>query len=70
MPNIFEMINILSSKVKNTEKDALKFDGGNATAGVRVRKNMQEIKKYCKSIRKQIQSTKKKRRNVKKAETN
>lgn len=38
--------------------DAEKFDNGNNTAGTRVRKYMQEIKKLAQSIRAQVSDIK------------
>lgn len=38
--------------------DAEKFENGNNTAGTRVRKNMQEIKKLAQSIRAQVSDIK------------
>jgi hypothetical protein len=42
--------------VKNFEKDFQKFyKNGNKTAGVRIRKDMQELRRFAKSIRDEIQ---------------
>lgn len=38
--------------------DAEKFENGNNSAGTRVRKNMQEIKKLAQSIRAQVSDIK------------
>ena len=37
--------------LQNTLEDALKFDAGNASAGTRVRKALQEVAVGCKTAR-------------------
>ena len=47
--------------VAEMENDVTKFEGGNNSAGARVRKHCQEIKKACKGLRDDVQSMKEKR---------
>jgi len=42
----------------NALRDAEKHDGGNAAAGTRVRKAMQELKVSAQAVRVQVQSDK------------
>lgn len=44
----------LKTLVASIEEDVVKFDGGNATAGTRVRKGMQEIKVLAQTVRTEI----------------
>jgi hypothetical protein len=67
--DIHPMLNDLIKTAINTERDTIKFDNGNFTAGKRVRKNMQKIRRVAKSIRDGIQDEKERRRAVKKAQT-
>ena len=56
MSNLLEQIRDL---VAATEEDCEKFyDKGNAAAGTRVRKNMQEIKALAQELRLDVQKTK------------
>lgn len=44
----------LKTLVAEIEPDVNKFEGGNKTAGTRIRKQMQMIKKAAQNIRNQI----------------
>ncbi len=56
MSNLLEQIREL---VATTEEDYEKFyDKGNAAAGTRVRKNMQELKTLAQELRLDVQKTK------------
>ena len=49
----------LKQLVLDTEKDAEKFyQKGNASAGARIRKNMQELRKLAVDIRKEVSELK------------
>lgn len=49
----------LKSLVNSVEEDCNKFfENGNKSAGVRARKNLQEIKKLAQELRIEIQATK------------
>ncbi len=49
----------LVDMVKSYEKDYRKFyEKGNKTAGIRLRKHMQELRSYAKDIRDEVQEIK------------
>ncbi len=54
-----ESFNTLTALVESVKADVEKFDAGNKSAGTRVRKTMQEVKKLCKTVRDDVQSAKK-----------
>lgn len=62
---VTERIILLSRLVNKGERDARKFDDGNESAGVRLRKHLQKIKNECMSIRKEVQFVRDIRRKVK-----
>ena len=49
--SVEQMLNVLQEIASTAMLDATKFDRGNKTAGVRVRKVMQEVKKQAQEIR-------------------
>jgi RNase P subunit RPR2 len=53
-----QMFEQLKSLLEVAEADYEKFHNGNKTAGTRVRKYMQEIKKIAQEIRVKVQETK------------
>ena len=44
--------------VQQLEADEIKFESGNQSAGTRVRKTLQQIKKVCQEGRKEVQNAK------------
>lgn len=62
MSTIVKLLHMMLRRVEKTEVDARKFDNGNISAGVRVRKQMQKVRKEAKTIRKEIQKGRKKRK--------
>jgi hypothetical protein len=56
----------LHELVLDAMADAGKFDRGNNTAGIRVRKAMQDIRSQAEFIRKEIQRQKRRRKSCKK----
>lgn len=48
----------LESLIASASEDAAKFEKGNKTAGTRLRKKMQEIKKLAQAIREEVSETK------------
>lgn len=62
---ILPILNELIKTAIKTERDTNKFDYGNVSAGKRVRKEMQKIRKIAKRIRVNIQYERYRRRNVK-----
>ncbi len=59
MSKIFDAI---KQKVAEAEGDVTKFDAGNAAAGSRVRKAMQELKDLAQALRKEVLETKEARK--------
>jgi hypothetical protein len=59
MSKIFDAI---KQKVAEAEGDVSKFDAGNAAAGSRVRKAMQELKDLAQAMRKEVLETKEARK--------
>jgi len=59
---IFKLLISIVKRVQKTEVDATKFNHGNNTAGIRIRKHMQKIRKDAKAVRNEVQRVKKKRK--------
>jgi len=55
---IYEMYEELKEILNSSAIDAEKFDGGNSSAGTRVRKAMQEVKAIAQLVRKEVQEQK------------
>lgn len=53
-----DSFNTLVSLVESAKVDAEKVDAGNKSAGTRLRKTMQEVKKLCKAVRDDVQVAK------------
>ena len=51
MGSLTDMIEQLAQTANLTKDDALKCENGNKSAGIRVRKAMQEVKKMAQEIR-------------------
>jgi len=50
-----ETLNKIKELVENLSVDATKFfDNGNKSAGIRARKNAQQVKNLCQDLRKEI----------------
>ncbi len=49
----------LKNIVASMEADVIKFSNGNASAGTRLRKTLQDLKKACQDFRVEIQNVKK-----------
>jgi len=60
MGGIYQMIRELEKITTDIREEANKFDRGNMSAGTRVTKGLQEIKKQAQAIRMQVFETKKK----------
>lgn len=59
MSNVPNTLDDLITLLENTREDYTKFyDGGNASAGTRVRKVMQEVKTLAQETRLHVQATK------------
>jgi hypothetical protein len=55
---IYESYSRLEQIITESMLDATKFVGGNNSAGTRVRKAMQEVKKIAQNIRTEVQEQK------------
>ena len=53
-----ENVNKIKELVASLDSDVAKFEGGNSSAGSRIRKTMQEIKVLCQAVRVEVQETK------------
>jgi len=53
-----ESFNQMKTLMESVQADVDKFDAGNKSAGTRVRKTMQEVKKLCKTVRDDVQAAK------------
>ena len=62
MTDLMKQLKDLKELAETAVTDATKFDGGNRSAGVRVRKAMQGIKKVAQKIREMVQQESNKRR--------
>lgn len=51
----------MQSILNELAKDVDKFNGGNAAAGTRIRKAMQDVKGQAQDLRKQVQEIKNKK---------
>ena len=55
---VFELINNIGNELTNSAQDAVKFIDGNNSAGTRIRKTMQSIKKLAQEVRVEVQAQK------------
>ena len=58
MSEITETLHNISEQLTEAIYDAEKFDGGNSSAGTRVRKAMQNIKNLAQLVRLEVQEQK------------
>ena len=58
MDEITKTLHNISQQVTDAIYDAEKFDGGNNSAGTRVRKAMQNIKNLAQAVRTEVQEQK------------
>jgi predicted transcriptional regulator len=57
-----KILDEIKQKVAEAEADVAKFASGNAAAGSRVRKAMQELKDLAQTVRKEVLETKEARK--------
>jgi len=57
--NILDLLLDIKDLTEDIQPDAEKTLKGNKTAGIRLRKQMQEIKRRCQEIRDRVQDNKK-----------
>ena len=55
---LFKTFMTLSDTVNDSHEDFAKFQGGNKSAGTRIRKRMQEVKILAQRVRVQVQEEK------------
>ena len=55
---VFELINNIGNELTNSAQDAIKFIDGNNSAGTRIRKAMQSVKKLAQEVRVEVQAQK------------
>ena len=53
-----ESVEKIQEVLDNIQSDVTKFGGGNKSAGPRIRKAMQEIKKLAQDVRVEVQTAK------------
>ena len=58
MNKLYNEIDELQNVINNCQSDVTKFIEGNNSAGTRVRKAMQEVKKMAQAIRVEVQDQK------------
>ena len=56
--NLEELLDEMQNEMHGAHEDLEKFNGGNKSAGTRVRKSMQSIKSMAQQVRVQVQETK------------
>ena len=56
--NLVELLDEMQKEIHSAHEDLEKFNGGNKSAGTRVRKSMQSIKSMAQDVRVQVQETK------------
>ena len=58
VPSVHKQYQEIRDVLANLEFDVEKFERGNATAGTRVRRGLQDIRKLAQDLRKKIQDMK------------
>jgi len=56
--NVIKLMQAMGGIVEESEMNATKFAEGNKSAGTRLRKNMQDVKRFAQSIRTEVQEQK------------
>ena len=56
--NLEELLDEMQNEMHRAHEDLEKFNGGNKSAGTRVRKSMQSIKSMAQDVRVQVQEVK------------
>ena len=56
--NVIKLMQIMGGILEESEANASKFVDGNKSAGTRLRKNMQDVKRFAQSIRTEVQEQK------------
>ena len=56
--NVIKLMQSMGRVLAESEENAIKFIDGNKSAGTRLRKNMQEVKRFAQTIRTEVQEQK------------
>ena len=56
--NVIKLMQVMGTILEESEMNADKFADGNKSAGTRLRKNMQDVKKFAQAIRAEVQEQK------------
>ena len=56
--NVIKLMQVMGTVLKESEMNATKFAGGNKSAGTRLRKNMQDVKRFAQAVRTEVQEQK------------
>ena len=56
--NVIKLMQVMGTILEESETNATKFADGNKSAGTRLRKNMQEVKRFAQAIRTEVQEQK------------
>ena len=56
--NLEELLDTMQDEMHSAHEEVEKFISGNKSAGTRLRKNMQDVKKFAQAIRSEVQEQK------------
>jgi len=56
--NVIKLMQAMGDILQESEMNAAKFADGNKSAGTRLRKNMQDVKKFAQAVRTEVQEQK------------
>jgi len=56
--NVIKLMQVMGKVLEASETNATKFVEGNKSAGTRLRKNMQDLKKFAQAVRTEVQEQK------------
>ena len=56
--NVIKLMQVMGTILAESETNAAKFAEGNKSAGTRLRKNMQDVKKFAQAVRTEVQEQK------------
>ena len=56
--NVIKLLQVMGIVLVESEMNAVKFADGNKSAGTRLRKNMQDVKKFAQAVRTEVQEQK------------
>ena len=56
--NVIKIMQVMGTILEESEMNATKFADGNKSAGTRLRKNIQDVKKFAQAVRTEVQDQK------------